>query len=306
VKVKLFTHTDLDGIGCAILGKLAFDNNISIEYCNYDEIDNKVKYFLDGDYLNYDKIYITDISVDKDTANKINEVITNKILLFDHHQTSLWLNKYNWAKVIEKYGIYKTCGAQLFYIYLVENNLLKLSYIHGIQDFVQVVREYDTWEWKINNYIKPKQWNDLLYIYGRDNFIELIINKIKSQFNFDNTDYLLLKLEQEKVDRYIEDKDKKMIVKKIQGYNAGIVFAEQYISELGNKLSELHPGLDFIIIINLDKSVSYRTAKDNINLGVDIAKIYGGGGHPKAAGSPISDDIKNEVIDLIFDKRYLT
>ena len=30
MKIKLFTHTDLDGIGCAILGKLTF-NDIDIE-----------------------------------------------------------------------------------------------------------------------------------------------------------------------------------------------------------------------------------------------------------------------------------
>jgi oligoribonuclease NrnB/cAMP/cGMP phosphodiesterase (DHH superfamily) len=300
MKVKLFTHTDLDGVGCAILGKLAFGNNIDIEYCNYDEINDKVNKFLDEDYLNYDKVYITDISVSENIANKINEIIPDKIQLLDHHPTAIWLNKYNWAEVIEKYGIYKTCGTQLFFIYLAENNLLNLNYILDVQDFVQVVREYDSWEWKANNNLKPKRWNDLLYIYGRDNFIELIINKIKTKFDFDNTDYLLLKLEQEKIDKYIEDKDKKMIVKKIQGYNTGIVFAEQHISELGNKLSELHPELDFIVIINIDKSVSYRTAKDNINLGANIAKIYGGGGHPKAAGSPINDDVKNKIINLIF------
>ena len=32
--IKLITHTDLDGIGCAILAKIAFRNNVEIEYCN--------------------------------------------------------------------------------------------------------------------------------------------------------------------------------------------------------------------------------------------------------------------------------
>ena len=33
--IKLFTHTDLDGIACAVLAKIAFDN-VDISYCNYD------------------------------------------------------------------------------------------------------------------------------------------------------------------------------------------------------------------------------------------------------------------------------
>lgn len=40
--IKLFTHTDLDGVGCAILAQLAFGkDNVDISYCNYDEIDRK-------------------------------------------------------------------------------------------------------------------------------------------------------------------------------------------------------------------------------------------------------------------------
>ena len=45
--VKLFTHTDLDGVGCAVLAKFAFGNDVDIEYCNYDDIDSKVE---DYDY----------------------------------------------------------------------------------------------------------------------------------------------------------------------------------------------------------------------------------------------------------------
>ena len=52
--VKLFTHTDLDGIGCAILAKLAFGDNVNIEYCNYDNINESVKKFINGEINNID------------------------------------------------------------------------------------------------------------------------------------------------------------------------------------------------------------------------------------------------------------
>lgn len=45
--VKLFTHTDLDGIGCAILAKIAF-KNCDIEYCGYNDINDNVTDFVKG------------------------------------------------------------------------------------------------------------------------------------------------------------------------------------------------------------------------------------------------------------------
>lgn len=41
--VKLFSHTDLDGIGCGILAKLAFGKDVDISYCDYDNIDSSVR-----------------------------------------------------------------------------------------------------------------------------------------------------------------------------------------------------------------------------------------------------------------------
>lgn len=70
----------------------------------------------------------------------------------------------------------------------------------------------------------------------------------------------------------------------------GIVFADKYISELGNELCKLNKELDYIVIVNMStRSVSYRTIKDNIDVGM-IAKEHGGGGHPKAAGAKIKFD----------------
>ena len=61
-------------------------------------------------------------------------------------------------------------------------------------------------------------------------------------------------------------------------------------------------GVDFVVIVNIDKSVSYRGIKNDIDLGKDVAKFYGGGGHPKASGSPVGDDIRSQLLDLIFSR----
>ena len=58
---ELFTHTDLDGIGCAVLATLAFHKDVTIHYCNYETINEQVNDFLDHDHGG--EIFITDISV---------------------------------------------------------------------------------------------------------------------------------------------------------------------------------------------------------------------------------------------------
>lgn len=100
-------------------------------------------------------------------------------------------------------------------------------------------------------------------------------------------DTVLLEQKQKDIDIYISHKNKQLVTMEDNfGYKCGVVFAERYFSELGNKLSELHPELDYIAMIDMGfGGVSYRTTRDGIDLGGEIAHSFGGGGHRKAAGS---------------------
>ena len=62
----------------------------------------------------------------------------------------------------------------------------------------------------------------------------------------------------------------------------------------------MHPEIDFVAMIDMDGTISYRTVKENIDLGNDVAKLFGGGGHPKAAGSQFSNEVKIKLIENIF------
>jgi len=308
MKVKLFSHSDLDGISCGIVGKLAFPD-INIEYCDYDNVNEKIKQYIEKEeYKNYETTFITDISVNGEVAELIDNVY--EFVLLDHHKTALWLNKYKWACVAEylnEEDNIKHSGTAMFYYHILDfvigNKLYsKQSVLKSASDFVEIVRQYDTWEFqtKYNNLV-PKQVNDLMYLIGRDAFIEKVTHQILTfrEFNLTEEDFSLLKRNQETIDKYIESKDKSIIVKEIQGYKAGVVFAERYSSELGNKLSELHPELDFIAMINPSHSVSYRTVKKDIDLSL-IAGVFGGGGHKQASGSQIYVDMRENIINLIF------
>ncbi|MEZ2660240.1 DHH family phosphoesterase [Aneurinibacillus aneurinilyticus] len=296
--VKLFTHNDTDGVSCGILGKLAFGDDIQVDYSNYDDINDKVGKLLSLHLDKYDQVFITDISVNEEIAARIEGLGMHdkkKFLLLDHHQTADWLNRYEWARVtVESAGV-KASGTTLFYDYLVQAGFLLPN--DALSQYVELVRQYDTWDWKEHGNQHAKQLNDLFYILGRDRFVHRFTSN--SSPNFTDTEAILLAIEQEKIEKYIKGKSKDIYVQNVHNYKAGIVFAEQYISELGNALAELNPELDFIAIVNMSRVISYRTIKEEVNLG-DVAAIFGGGGHAKAAGSPVPKEIRQAVTNLLF------
>ena len=306
MKIKLFTHIDLDGIGCVVLAYLAFGKeNVDVEYCNYDDVDDKVEAFMENRdlYLSYYQIFITDISVSDQVASMIDilDKTDHRVRLFDHHGTALRLDNYFWCTVYEYLDGIKTSGTELFYLYLLDT-LFSIYSSHAMKNnikrFATIVRNYDTWRWKElgEDGLVSKHMNDLFYIYGREKFIDWTIDNIYNLYllspmhtfpYFSETDRILLKQKQKEVDIYIGQKEKQIMVKTDQwGNTYGVIFAERYFSELGNCLCEIHPELAYIAMIDISHgTVSYRTIRDDINLGTDIAHNYGGGGHPKAAGS---------------------
>ncbi len=299
--IKLFTHNDLDGIGCAVLAKLAFKDNVDISYCDYDNIDELVQKYL-PEKNDTDMCCITDIRVSDELAQEIETNFENFYLL-DHHPTALYLNKYNWCKVqIDNNNeCVKTSGTELYYYWLIKNKYIEQNII--LNSFVRIVRDYDTWRWsKVGEGgLICKKINDLLYIYGRENFIDWCLNRINEKVfpALSETDKLLLEVKQDEINRYVEEKSKNVMITIFGDKVCGIIFAERYISELGNKICKAYPDIDFVAIINMgNQTVSYRTIKDNIDLGKDVASLFGGGGHPKAAGSQF--DISVDVLETVF------
>lgn len=306
MKVKLFSHTDLDGYGCNIVARSVFNNNVDCENLNYNNVNDRIKEFINSEeHKDYDRIYITDISVNDEVAKILDNSVDTYIKLLDHHPTALELNSYEWVIVdIERDGE-KTCGTRMLYDELINKQEIDTPYKKSLLNIVENIRKYDTWLWK-EKYgdVRPKQLNDIFFILGEERFCNMVLDEL-NYCNCENTieailgSYsLLLELQQEKIDKYINKKNKEIIEYILNGYNIGIVFAEQFQSELGNRLSELNPQYDLIVMIG-DKTISYRTIHENINCG-NIASWFGGGGHPKASGSQISLDNKYKYIDELF------
>ena len=283
---------------------------MDVEFCDYGDIDKKVNDFYENEYIkNHLKYYvlITDISVSDEIAEKINGAYSrNSWLLLDHHPTALELNKYDWynVSVEDERTRLKTSGTEMLYRFLEKNRLIVSN--KAIRRFVELVRNYDTWRWaKIKDGLICKQINDLMHLYGRDYFIDWVLNQLElGTFpTLYSEDSMLLKINQSQINEYIEDKNKSMLLTELCERSCGVVFADRYVSELGNKLCTIHPEIDFVIMIDVAScKVSYRSVKDDIKLGEDIAAIFGGGGHPKTAGSEFPKDIQEKIFEMIFRK----
>lgn len=293
--IKLITHNDLDGVGCYIVAKIVLEEEVDVTYCNYGDVNEEVLKAIENENV-YSKIFITDISVTEEVANELDK-IGEKVVLLDHHPTALFLNRYSWAKVEEYFDIEeKTCATRLLYDYFNANGNVYLD------TFVEKVRLFDTWLWKEKyNDEDAKYLNDLRYILGKEDFANSLISKIKSKSTlFNEFDLKLLAIKQREIDSYVEKKDKDLVVTEIRGYKAGVVIAESNQSELGNRLCEMHPELDLVAMVN-QNGISYRTVKDNVNVS-EIAKYFGGGGHPKASGSSVPKECLEGFIEALFNR----
>lgn len=293
-RVKLFTHTDLDGIGCAVIANLAFGKeNVDVEYLDYKEVNAVLKSFLEiYDEHEYGMTLITDISPSKEIAELIDDSFANTVLL-DHHETALWLNDYQWAHVAVTQGGRKTCGTELLYMYLKQ----RLSFPDGTDEFVEAVRRRDTWDWKVLGDMRAKELNDLLFILGRERFVERFSENISVEFT--DAEAFLLQVEQERNQQYIDQKKQEVIKRKFGAYNIGIVFAEKLVSEIGETVAKENPDIDFAAVVIPPKVVSFRRGEKEINL-AEVAKRLGGGGHSAAAGATIPENAVANFLEELF------
>jgi len=312
LKIKLFTHNDLDGIGCGVVAKHAFGDSVDVEYCGYDSIDTKVAEFLiSPEFVATDVVFITDISVKEEALVKlIEKKASDKLMLLDHHKTATHLNQYGWAQVSENEpdphneGMERlSCGTTAFYNYLVENGLLKAT--PELQDFVEQVRSWDTWDWTRTSPRNEQAMllNLLLTVIGRWKFVDRFSENAEVVFNA--TERTLVDIEKRRIEYTVKTKQKALVerdlILPIGTYRVGVVFAENYLSDVGNSLAEDNPHLDFIIMISSGTRLSFRGIEKGIDLGL-VAKEFGGGGHPLASGASLGEEHLNKLFDIILNK----
>lgn len=283
------------------------DEPLDIIYSSNDDVDENIINAIKKIDL-YKKILVTDLSPRKEETIELMRLHSRKIKLLDHHKTASYLNTHSFAEVEVYVDDHMTCGTELLYIYLSdlilnkykENPMFNVNYDEGrLRLFVELVRKYDTWEWKTEALESDKNFskmlNDLLGLITKDEFTDSMYDSILNNRTFFPKRYINL-LEQEEVvrNKYLDNKLKNVTIKQWEGYEVGFIIAEKYTSELGslicNKLD-----VDIAVIVT-ENSVSLRSIDVDVSA---IAKERGGGGHYCASGFPIN---KNKLFKYLFAK----
>lgn len=292
-KKLIISHiSDNDGIGAVILAKLAFKD---IDYLLIEiKEQNEIIPFIEQ--TNYEQIYICDLGLTDEIGLWLNE-LDQSVLLFDHHITSIALDQYDYATVKVEYQGQKTCGTHLFYRYLVDNNLLKSTL--ALETFVECTRAIDTWEWEKSQNLLASDLNLLFKMIGPlaylNSFDEILNNQ--EAFVFTKEQQIVVDLAKKDLADYLKACSKAMLITKVEGLKAGIIFSERYTSHLGNYLCTNKP-IDFIILIDMIRETVSLRSIGEVNVSV-IAQKYGGGGHKNAAGFCLTKENKLIFLDLI-------
>ena len=292
MKDLLISHiSDIDGVSPVILLKLT---KVEFDYILKEphEMDEFVEELLKEDLNSYQNIYITDLALSENFYKKIKESgYAYKFKIFDHHKTHLFAKDYENVVIdIEE------CGTTLFYNYLSK----KYKFKKIVEDYIKHVKNLDLWLWVEKSDFMAKELGNIFDLYGRNTYIEEMYQKLKrgKKFKWNKFENKILKIEKDTVDRYLKKKDKELYKIEYDGYLIGAVFSERYRSELGNYLSSIHPELDLVVMINMSGGLSLRTEKD-IDISI-LAQKLNGGGHKKACGAPIEEEVKESILKNIF------
>lgn len=309
----IFSHeSDIDGLGCIVLGKLAFGEMDYILVPNISKLELSFREYIETDKINqYDKIYITDLALYDPSLTMVAESsLKDKVLIFDHHKSSIDdnMNRYTFTKIIEEDEKGKRCGTELFYEYLVQNHLINSSKAHD--EFVELTRLEDTWEWKKENSIGEKAHNlaILFNTIGIESYISTMTSKLldnSASFEFTEKEIALIQNKKEEYNKTLQS-----IMTSAEYFfdennnKFGIVYANyEYRNELSEfiKRSGNPEDIKYFIVVDMKKGEfgqkSYRSIDENFDVS-EIAVMHGGGGHPQTSGVNITKEQKSKALLL--------
>lgn len=340
-KIKLYTHTDMDGYSCSIILKLYLETqyDIDVEYLNYSDLDNKHLSFK-KDIDKYEHIFITDLnfkSIDmienlfnlKDTDNN------GKIHYIDHHKSDLNLQKiFTFAGINFYNGV--DCATKLLRLYLLRNKyrVFELNNYNSnknqvIIEFVDSVDAYDTWKWK-NSYCHNRivrlaeQLSMLFNYWSGESFEEIMLTNLKASTILTSENLAEVKTLTNLKDKYIFKKVSEALIYTNLEEGVGSCFAYVEAEQYGNDISDVIlnifnyskklpkecamsylPKVDYVVI-RQGNFLSFRSKNECAN---DIAKLFGGGGHSNASGAPVpfryTTKIPNLISDVVIGKKII-
>lgn len=228
-KIKLFTHTDLDGISCNIILNRLFDKNavsISCEYLNYSDFDKIIEFFDNyQEAASYDLVISTDLNftpcfIEKlmkhfdDFCDKKNNIyytdkvynFFKKFIIIDHHKDSLILNNIDQRnEYMEYYNNEKDCATkQFFHLIIFDDSGVFSKELEGCENpdhtvvkfcesYVELVNDWDLFLWKDKNNLAARDLNLLFTSVDHSKFCLWQYQKKAHQFYWNESEKKLIR-----------------------------------------------------------------------------------------------------------------
>jgi uncharacterized protein len=256
----LITHTDLDGVGCAVVWTAT--TGAPYRLVDNGDVDEAVAIGL----AEADEVVLADHSITEPSIPLVEAHIARggRFAMLDHHKSALPLAVHPWATIDQDRS-----GTGLLFDYLGRPARLL--------EFAELVEDHDLWR-----HADPRssQLAGLLGMVGEERFLARFV--ADPRVTFSDGELLLMEVEARRESDYIARRLEEAEVIDIDGARWALVFAEEYRSTLADALFDRF-GVDATAIVNANSAkvtVSMRGRSLDVSL---IGEANGGGGHARAA-----------------------
>jgi uncharacterized protein len=256
----LLTHTDLDGVGCGVLFTGARPGQVRVELVDNGSIDARVREALTG----APAILVTDHGIDAETADRVDEYIAagGHFTLLDHHRSSEHLAGRRWATIDEGRS-----ATGLLFDHLGEPA--------AFAEFARLVEDHDLW---LHRDPRSARLAALVGLLGQERFLARFSDN--PRVDFGDGELLLLDNEDARREDYLAKKLEQARVFERGGVRWAVCYAEQYQSDVAERLMT-GLGVAATAIVNPSRrTVSLRGRDFDVSA---VAQRQGGGGHARAA-----------------------
>ena len=284
----LYTHNDLDGVGCYVILHSVIDKVVA---CGYNSLYDNISY---REWAYYDNVFFTDLSIEyHPVLDDMARIFNKRFYYIDHHETSKpYLDEVK-KYITWKFDITKSATRSVQNIFDSNNKYLQFSI---------AVDAYDMWRIETNpiefkcGYIL----NVLFTVLGFDTFSERFVK---------NPDISLSRSEKIIVNDYIKKRDSFLQETIREEFNDEIVAFYNCSVNYINDYTIKYPDYKYYIMVwtnanNYSISIRQRNGFLHMgNLANELSKtnesILNGGGHKDAAGVTLKKDAGLEEVALI-------
>ena len=300
-KVKLqFTHDDGDGLGCVLPPRFTEDfNDFIVIPCSLDEVDSNIESYLDfyDDPKNPDEIeavLITDITPSPDIVERLEYMRKEegiKLWLIDHHENNnLEGLRYEWMTLeFHKKNEQGDTESAAYLVYETFKDLITEKDKENLFEIINDISRYDTWEWKN----RPKNYEEeytsiLIDLLGFEEVLNLYTK------NISNGNKAITDNELKLIDGYIIKRNKTLeklldhtVYTDYNEYRIALFIAsKEYMNNEHEIIYNNNDDVDITVGLTPElRKISFRTKKDDVNVGRLAKRVFNGGGHKKSAGS---------------------